>query len=343
MSPPISIRAAALPPGPAGILVIYAHEDAPPAGAAAAVWAQTGLDFARMASAAGFRGKQGQLLDIVAPTGLKAERLFVLGAGKLDPARPASATGWSDRGGSLAAKLMAARAENAGVVLDDAPAESVAELAAGVKLRHYRFDGYKSRKDDDSADKGLAVTLYVSDAKAADAAIADRMAVADGTILARELVNEPPNVLGTEEFAQRAGELAKLGVEIEVLDEAQLKARGMNALLAVAQGSDRPPRLVVMQWKGGGDSQPLAFIGKGVVFDTGGISIKPGAGMEDMKGDMGGAGAVTGLLQALATRKAKVNAVGVIGLVENMPRRQCLSPRRHPARDVGHDHRGGEY
>ncbi|MEQ1769135.1 MAG: leucyl aminopeptidase [Devosia sp.] len=328
MTSPLSIRTALLPPGPTGILVIYAHEDLPPRGPAGEVWDKTGLDFTRMAGASGFKGKQGQLLDIVAPNGVDAERLFVLGAGKMDPDKPASHTAWADRGGSLAAKLMAARATHATIVLDghDCMPWCAAELAAGLKLRHYRFDGYKSRREsEDTVDRGLDITLAVMDPKAVDAALADRLAVADGTLLARDLVSEPPNVLGTEELAAKASTLAALGVQIEVLDEAQLRALNMNALLAVAQGSARPPRLVVMQWKGG-DSQPLAFIGKGVVFDTGGISIKPGAGMEDMKGDMGGAAAVIGLMQALATRKAKVNAIGVVGLVENMPSSTAYRP-----------------
>jgi leucyl aminopeptidase len=145
-------------------------------------------------------------------------------------------------------------------------------------------------------------------------------AVADGVVLARDLVNEPANILGPSEFAAKAKELEALGVEVEILTEKEMRKLGMGALLGVAQGSVRPPRLVVMQWKGGKPKdKPVAFIGKGVVFDTGGISIKPAAGMEDMKGDMGGAAAVTGLMHVLAARKAKVNAVGIIGLVENMP------------------------
>ncbi len=151
--------------------------------------------------------------------------------------------------------------------------------------------------------------------------------MSDGTLLARDLVNEPANVLTTVEFANRASELSKLGVEIEILDEKAMKKLKMNALLGVAQGSESPPRMVIMRWNGGKkDAAPLAFIGKGVVFDTGGISIKPAASMEDMKGDMGGAAAVTGLMHALAARKAKVNAIGVIGLVENMPDGKAQRP-----------------
>jgi leucyl aminopeptidase len=137
--------------------------------------------------------------------------------------------------------------------------------------------------------------------------------------MARDLIHEPPNVLGPVEFAKEAQSLKSLGVAVEIFDEKKLAKLGMRALLGVAQGSSRPARLVVMQWKGGkAKDKPLAFIGKGVVFDTGGISIKPAGNMEDMKGDMAGAATVTGLMRTLAARKAKVNAVGVIGLVENM-------------------------
>ena len=138
--------------------------------------------------------------------------------------------------------------------------------------------------------------------------------------MARDLINEPANVLYPEEFARRAGALKKLGVAVEVLDVPAMKKLGMNALLGVGQGSRKDSRVVIMRWNGGKKSDaPVAFIGKGVCFDTGGISIKPAAGMEDMKGDMAGAACVVGLMHALAARKAKVNAVGAIGLVENMP------------------------
>jgi len=155
----------------------------------------------------------------------------------------------------------------------------------------------------------------------AGTALAGMTATVDGVNLARDLVNEPPNVLYPEEFARRCEALRALGVEVEVLDKARLEAIGMRTLLAVNQGSVREPRVVIMRWNGASDggAAPLAFVGKGVCFDTGGISIKPASGMEDMKGDMGGAAAVTGLMHLIAARKAKVNAVGAIGLVENMP------------------------
>ena len=193
-----------------------------------------------------------------------------------------------------------------------------------MKLRAYAFDNYRKDGNDDgegdSRREPAKVTIHVANLSGAKAAWAEREAIVEGVLMARDLVNEPANVLGPVEFADRAKGLKDLGVEVEVLTEAQMKKLGMRALLGVAQGSPRPPRLVVMRWNGGkAKDKPLAFVGKGVVFDTGGISIKPAGSMEDMKGDMAGAAAVTGLMCALAGRKAKVNAVGVIGIVENMP------------------------
>jgi leucyl aminopeptidase len=325
----LTIRTAPLPVAPAATFVLYAAEGGAPADAAAGLWEATGLGWKAVTEAAGFKGKQGNVLDILTPSGLEARRLLVLGSGK--PANGDAATAWTDRGGSLAGKLLGLRIEEAAVVLEgaDVSPERVAEMVAGLHLRAYRFDRYKSPKtgDDNGEQQRLSITLHVADPAAADRAIADRMATVEGTLLARELVNEPANELGTVEFAARASRLSELGVEVEVLEEEQLRELGMRSLLAVSQGSARPPRLVVMRWTGGGADDPtLAFVGKGVVFDTGGISIKPAANMEDMKGDMGGAAAVTGLMHALATRKAKLNVVGVIGLVENMPSATATRP-----------------
>jgi leucyl aminopeptidase len=199
-------------------------------------------------------------------------------------------------------------------------AARAADLAQGMRLRAYAFDRYKTKRKEEERRASLKVDIAVSDIAAARKAFAPREAIADGVDLARDLVNEPANVLYPEEFARRAAGLKKVGVAVEVLNLAALKKLGMNALLGVGQGSTRESRVVVMRWNGGRKGEaPLAFIGKGVCFDTGGISIKPAGGMEDMKGDMAGAACVVGLMQALAARKAKVNAVGVIGLVENMP------------------------
>lgn len=279
--------------------------------------------YARAAKVAKFSGKASSVLDIVAPHGSDADRLVVLGLGK---AEQLTAHDWLKAGGSAVANLKGA--ESATIFLD-VPGHAVspkaaADFALGMMLRAYTFDTYKTKKkgDDDEAkaEKTVKVTIVTQDASGAKKAFAEARAIADGVILARDLVNEPANILGPLEFAAKAKELEDLGVEIEILTEKEMKKLGMGALLGVAQGSVRPPRLVVMQWKGGkSKDKPIAFIGKGVVFDTGGISIKPAGGMEEMKGDMGGAAAVTGLMHVLAARKAKANVVGIIGLVENMP------------------------
>jgi leucyl aminopeptidase len=197
-----------------------------------------------------------------------------------------------------------------------------------MRMRAYSFDRYKTKKKDDDESASVAVTLQVDDVAAVKKALKSRNAIADGINLARELVNEPPNVLNPETFAKRAAALKDVGVDVEILGEKALKKLGMRALLGVGVGSQYESQVVIMRWNGAKDAkaQPIAFIGKGVTFDTGGISIKPAGGMEDMKGDMAGAACVTGLMHALAARKAKVNAIGVIGLVENMPDGKAQRP-----------------
>lgn len=263
-----------------------------------------------------FEGKLAASIELLAPDD-SFERFVVVGLGTQDETDEA---GWMRIGG----KIRAATAKAAQVtVLCESDtgaiaAESVAAMAAGAKLRAYVFDRYKTKGK--KQEKPAKLVFACADPTAVRRAWKKAEAISDGVVIARDLVNEPANVLGPVEFAQRASELDKLGVGVEILDEKAMKRQKMGALLGVAQGSVRPPRLVVMQWKGGKARQkPLAFIGKGVVFDTGGISMKPAGGMEDMKGDMGGAAAVTGLMHTLAARKAKVNAIGIIALVENMP------------------------
>lgn len=275
----------------------------------------------RAASAAGFKGKSGAALDVLAPEGLKSTRLVVIGAGK---AASLKANDFLKFGGVAASKLSAAAA--AMTIIAELPdgamtSEQAVAIASGLRLRAYKFDRYKTKKKD-GEEGGLRadVSLAVGDATAAKKAFASAGHVVDGVIIARDLVNEPPNVLFPEEFARRAGLLRKLGVKVEVLDVKAMDKLGMGALLGVGQGSSRPSRTVIMRWDGGKKGEaPVAFVGKGVCFDTGGISIKPAGSMEDMKGDMGGAACVVGLMHALAARKAKANVVGAIGLVENMP------------------------
>jgi leucyl aminopeptidase len=276
----------------------------------------------RAAATAEFKGKARASLDLLAPAGTDLDRLILVGTGKPDEIGEAD---WLTLGGAVMGAVGRAKAATVLFERPDGkkPAKTaVADFALGMKLRAYHFDAYKQDKDENGGKPKApaTVTIAVADLAAAKEAWRAGEAVANGVILARDLVNEPANVLGPVEFVDRVRALKKAGVEIEVLTETQMKKLGMGALLGVAQGSARPPRLVVMRWNGGkAKDAPVAFVGKGVVFDTGGISIKPASGMEDMKGDMAGAAAVTGLLQTLAARKAKVNAVGVIGIVENMP------------------------
>ncbi len=270
-----------------------------------------------------FKGKLATIMEVLAPQGIDGDRILVAGTGKADELNEEK---WLRIGGAVRAKL--GSADTVTIVCDLPDMEitetNISQLALGILLRSYKFGKYKTRKKDDNGSeiepKSVRVSLFCTNPSGAKKAFAGAGAIAGGVNLARELVNEPANILGPVEFAARARELAALGVKVEILTEKEMKRRGMGALLGVAQGSVRPPRMAVMQWNGGKiRAKPVAFIGKGVVFDTGGISMKPAAGMEDMKGDMGGAAAVTGLMHALASRKAKANVVGIIGLVENMP------------------------
>ena len=275
----------------------------------------------RAAATNQFKGKSASVLDIPAPEGIKAERLIVVGVGKPADIKEKD---FLKFGGVTAGKLNAASA-NVTIIAElpggAMPPDAAAGIASGLRLRAYKFDRYKTKKKD-GENGGLRadVSIAVGDVPAARKAFVSESHIVDGVIIARELVNEPPNVLYPIEFARRASQLKKLGVDIEVLDVKAMTKLGMGALLGVSQGSTQPGRSVIMRWNGGkkGD-QPVAFVGKGVCFDTGGISIKGAAGMEDMKGDMGGAACVVGLMHALAARKANVNVIGAIGLVENMP------------------------
>src|SRR5712671_390822 len=308
-----------------GVLVVFA-DDALRFGAKTRALLGSAADLvARAAKTERFTGKNGSAIDIVAPAGLKATRLIVIGTGKTDDGKSQEKPRDHVKLGGIAQGRIPASATEAMIVLElgDGPlkADAAADAALGASLRAYAFDRYKTkRKEGEEAPAKARVTLAVADVAAARKAWSNRQAVADGVVLARDLVNEPPNVLYPVEFARRASALRKLGVGIQVLDVKAMRKLGMGALLGVGQGSRHDSRLVIMRWYGGKKgTPPLAFIGKGVCFDTGGISIKPAAGMEDMKGDMGGAACVVGLMHALAGRKAKVNALGAIGLVENMP------------------------
>jgi len=316
----IDFSALTLPKG--GALVVFVGADLKPGAETATLLGATTETIAAAAETMGFKGKSMTSLDILSPAGLPVARLLVIGVA---PGKDGKPIDFATLGGFVAGKLGKAKAATA---LFESPAEPwesslAAEFGFGARLRSYRFDKYTSKKPDadENDSSALALTIGVANAAEARTAYPRREAVAEGVEFARTLVNEPPNVLFPEAFAERAATLKKLGVDIEILEEEQMEKLGMGSLLAVGRGSEKESRMVVMRWKGAKSkkAQPVAIVGKGVCFDSGGISIKPGAGMEDMKGDMGGAACVVGLIHALAKRKAKVNAVGVIGLVENMP------------------------
>ena len=311
-----------------GVLITFCAEGLKFGPATQKALSPIGELYRRAAAADRFTGKNGSILDIIAPSGLNVPRLLVIGTGKERDLKDRDLI----KLGGIAMGAIPAAAPQATILAEFAAgalkAEQIANLALGARLRAYRFDRYKTKRKegDERADK-VEVNFACANAAAAEKAWARTTGIADGVVLARDLVNEPANVLYPGEFARRASGLRKLGVIVEVLDVAAMRKLGMGALLGVGQGSAHESKIVVMRWNGGKrGADPIAFIGKGVCFDTGGISIKPAQGMEDMKGDMAGAACVVGLMHALATRKAKVNAIGAIGLVENMPDGKAQRP-----------------
>ena len=269
---------------------------------------------ARLLETERFEGlKPGDSVVLAYPAGLAAEAVEIVYLPKsadVAQARKAGAT-LAKRRGSSDLLVMAGGQRR------------VAQVAYGLAMRDYGFDNHKS----EAKPRAGAVTLMCSKPEEATQAAAPLLAIAEGAFMTRDLTNEPANVLTTTSFAERLVEMESLGLKVEVLDEDALASLGMRTLLCVGQGSDSPSKVVVMRWDGGEkDMAPLALIGKGVVFDTGGISLKPGAGMEDMTMDMGGAGVVAGVMRSLALRGAKANVVGLVGLVENMPSSNAVRP-----------------
>ena len=311
-----------IPVAPAGeapdALAVLAFEDGALSFGAEDLDKATGGAVRRAIAASRFKGKPGQTLDLLAPSGVKAQRALIVGGGDQGGFDAAAAEAFAAQAYQ---SLKLSGAEQLWLMMVGAPASAVAQAAFGARLASYWFNRYRTKDGADKLPSVERVSIVCDDPKAAKKLAGPLGAVADGVEFTRDLVSEPPNILHPEEFAKRVKKLEKLGLEIEVLDEKDMKKLGMGAILGVGQGSERESQLVVIQWKGAKDKDlpPVAFIGKGVTFDTGGISLKPAEGMEDMKWDMGGAGAVAGLMCALASRKAKVNAVGILGLVENMP------------------------
>ena len=310
-----------------GVVVVFAEEGGKLGRAAKDLDKKSKGLLSKAADITGFKGKKEQTVDLIAPQGLKYARLVLVG---MDKASAFDTEDWLNLGGTVRGLLSGKEAPAAHVFLEaeggDIKPADIASFALGALLRGYTFKKYKTKprkKNGEAAeanDRTLKkIVVHCADPKAASQAFAPMRAIAEGVTLARDLVNEPANVLGPAEFAARAKALSKLGVQVEVLGPKVLRKLGMNALLAVGQGSARPSHVAVMQWKGAGakGGEPIVIVGKGVTFDTGGISLKPAAGMEEMKGDMAGAACVVGLMQALAERKARVNVVGAIGIVEN--------------------------
>jgi leucyl aminopeptidase len=292
--------------------------------------AATGGQLAKAIKAVRFTGGVAELAEILAPSGTRLTRLVVMGVGKPEEL---DALAGEKIGAAAVKRLLKSGEASVTLVLDPIEGSKVQEadfaahICFGALLESYRFDSYFTKQKPKDKPTLAKFGVATAAANAARRRFAERAAVGEGVVLARNLVMEPANVLYPEEFARRCKKLADRGVEVEVLGEAQMRRLKMGALLGVGQGSERESQLVVMRWNGAAKSKkPVAFVGKGVTFDTGGISIKPAGGMEEMKGDMGGAAAVTGLMHALASRKAKVNAVGVIGIVENMPSGKAQRP-----------------
>jgi leucyl aminopeptidase len=338
MADPLDVQFLPLSATPEGTLVILAGQELALGPAARGFDERMKGALTRAARAADFTGKAKSSIEVLAPAGLDIPRLLLLGMG-----RSIKELERLQLGGVALAQASARKGDTATLLAEaadtgEASTETfAADLAMGALMRSYKFRKYVTRKrgdgndgdgnaEEQAADGVRKLHVLCAKPEAAAKTFAARRALAEGVFLARDLVNEPANMLGPVEFAERMLDLARYGLEVEVLDEDQLKALKMNALLAVGQGSERPSRVVVLQWHGAKRAKPLCFVGKGVCFDTGGISMKPAAGMEDMKGDMGGAACVAGLMLALAARKAAVNAVGVIGLTENMPSGKAQRP-----------------
>ena len=318
----MKVEFSAFPKAFTGNVAVFVAADKQLLATAQEVDKQAGGAVARSLEAGRFSGAKGQTLTVLGHSG-DVGRLMLLGVGK---GRELDARSAEGLGGLVAAEANAAGHAAVTVVVDSvkgsrlSPGQIAAHIALGARLRNYRFDKYKTKDKPEQKLSLTQLTVVLAGPAEARKVYAQLEPTVDAVFMTRDLVSEPANVLFPGEFARRAKELTKLGVKVEILGEAELKKLGMNVLVAVGQGSERESQLLVMRWMNGPkDQKPVALIGKGVTFDTGGISLKPAGGMEDMKWDMGGAGAVTGAMRLLAGRKAKANVVGVCALVENLP------------------------
>lgn len=311
-------------------LAVMALEGAQLGPSGQALDAKCGGALTKALAATRFNGQPGQVVEVLAPAGLEANRVLVIGIGPAEKLDGLAAERWA---GHAVKRLLTSGAEKLALHIDGqktlTAAEAAARAAIGARLAAYRFDRYRTKMKPEQKPSLQEVQIVVDGPAAAQTRYEKDAPVLDGVQFARDLVSEPANILYPEEFVARCrSQLDPLGVEIEVLGEAEMRALGMNALLGVGLGSERQSQLLVMSWRGlkNKSAQPLALVGKGVCFDTGGISIKPAQGMDEMKGDMGGAAAVAGAMKAIAMRKAKANVVGICALVENMPDGKAQRP-----------------
>ncbi|MDB5489784.1 MAG: Leucyl aminopeptidase [Reyranella sp.] len=318
----MKVEFSAFPKAFTGNVAVLVGADKQLLATAQSIDAEAGGAVSRAFEAGRFTGARGQTVTVLGHSGDVA-RLLLLGVGK---GRELDGRAAEGLGGVIAAEANAAGHTAVTVVVDPvkgsrlSPGQIAAHIALGVRLRSYRFDRYKTKDKPEQKLSLAQLTVVLAGPAEARKAYAQLEPTVDAVFLTRDLVSEPANVLYPVEFARRAKELTKLGVKVEILGEAEMKKLGMEVLLGVGQGSPRDSQLLVMQWMNGPkDQAPICLIGKGVCFDTGGISLKPAGGMEDMKWDMGGAGAVTGAMSLIAGRKAKANVVAVCALVENMP------------------------
>ncbi len=334
MSDRLDISFAALSADPEATSVVFAADGLDLGAKARELDTKSAGAVLKAAAAADFKGKFKSTIEVLAPAKLGIDRLIIAGMGKTSSLTELQLT---ELGGAILGAIQNRKGTTASLIVDfegtdEFKAEQIAaHIAQGAMLRHYNFKKYHTKKNADEADKdGLKkLIIHVAHPDKAKAAFGPLKAVVNGVNIARDLVNEPANILGPVELAEKTKALEKFGVDVEILDVADMTKLKMGSLLCVGQGSERPSRMAVMVWngaKGNKKAKPICFVGKGVVFDTGGISIKGAAGMEDMKGDMGGAAAVIGVMHALAERKANVNAVGLIGCVENMPSGNAVRP-----------------
>lgn len=322
LSPTFSALTATLPTGNDALVFLVTESKKLPASLQALDKKAGGVVASALASS-GFTGKKLSTLSVHVPTAAGTSQVVIIGAGKESELGTLC---FEKIGGKAVQELNKIRAKTATIIASEmatkkvAAAEQAARLASGAALGSYDFTKYFTKKKEDEKASLTKITIATAQMKAAQSAFAPLATLAEAVNFTRDIISEPANIIHPESLAAECKKLTKYGLAVKILGEAEMKKLGMHALLGVGQGSTKESKLVVLEWNGNAkQKQPVAFVGKGVCFDTGGISIKPAGGMEEMKWDMGGSGVVIGLMQALAARKAKVHAVGVVGLVENMP------------------------